>query len=176
MRPGRGKPIVRATLAALALLGACRGEPGRRGDGVWDFQGADAAGTAWLRAVGKEGPRGEPQANDVILSFDCRPDHTGTTILTEQALRQGSVEVELTLDSEPPRRIAGFAGTTPTGGQLVLTIPLDSVLTLIGGHQSATIDYADGAGSSRTTAVFTVTGLETYREPFLAACAVRPPS
>jgi hypothetical protein len=93
--------------------------------------------------------------------------------MTDQALRQGSVEVQLKLDADPPRRIPGFAGTTPTGGQLVLTIPQDSVLALLSGHQRATVEYADGAGSSRTTAVFPVAGLEKHREPFLAACARR---
>lgn len=180
-RPERGKPIVRAMVSALALLGACTGEPERVGEGVWDFNvdsapsgaGGDAGPTAWLRAVGKEGPEGKPQNEDVVLSFDCRADHTGTTMFTEQALRQGSVEVQLTLDAEPPRTIPGFAGTTPSGGQVVLTIPLDSVLALLSGHQRASVDYADGAGSSRTTAVFTVTGLERHREPFLAVCAGR---
>ena len=105
---------------------------------------------AWLRSVGKEGPRGEPQKVSAVLSLDCRADHTGATILTEQPLRQGSVEVELTLDAEPARRIPGFAGTT---GQLVLTVSLDSVLALLAGHQRATVDYQDGAGSSKTTAV-----------------------
>lgn len=172
---------MRAMVSILALLGACAGGSERAGGGVWDFKvdtagaraGADAGRTAWLRAAGKEGAEGEPQTNEVILSLDCRADHTGATILTGQALRQGTVEVELALDAEPPRSIPGFAGTTPTGGQLVLTIPLDSVLALLGGHQRLSIDYADGAGSSRTTAVFTIAGVETYREPFLAACAGR---
>jgi hypothetical protein len=93
--------------------------------------------------------------------------------MTDQALRQGSVEVQLTLDADPPRRLPGFAGTTPTGGQLVLTVPQDSVLALLSGHQHATIDYADGAESSKSTAVFSVAGLEKFRAPFLAACARR---
>jgi hypothetical protein len=59
------------------------------------------------------------------------------------------------------------------GGQLVLTIPQDSVLTLLSGHQHATIDHADGAESSKSTAVFSVAGLEKFRAPFLAACARR---
>ena len=91
--------------------------------------------------------------------------------MTEQALRQGSVEVEVGLDAERPRRVPGFAGTTPTGGQVVFTMPLDSVVDLVSGHQRATIEYADGAGSSRTTAVFPLAGLEVFRERFLAVCA-----
>lgn len=172
-------PSLRATLSALALAGACTG--GDRGSGVWEFS-ADTArsdsdggnrSATWLRTVGREGPQGVPQSDAVILSFDCLPGHTGSTIMTEQALRQGSVEVQLKLDADPPHRIPGFAGTTPTGGQLVLTIPQDSVLALLSGHQRATIEYVDGAGSSKTTAVFPVAGLEKYREPFLAACASR---
>jgi hypothetical protein len=85
-------------------------------------------------------------------------------------LRQCSFEIELTLEAGPPRRIPGFAGTTPTGGQVVLTMPLDSVLQLLKGHRRATIEYEDGAGSSRTTAVFPLAGLETFRERFLEAC------
>jgi hypothetical protein len=172
---------MRATVSALALLAACTGGPGRAGGGVWELNvdttrsgaGGDVGRTAWLRALGKEGAQGEPRTNEVILSFDCRADETGTRILTQQALRQGTVEIQLTLDAEPPRKIPGFAGTTPSGGQLVLTIPLDSVLALLRNHRRATIDYADGAGSSRTTAAFTLAGLEAYREPFLAACAGR---
>lgn len=169
----------RAMVAALAALGACA-ETGSRTDGPWEFH-ADGgpSSAAWLRSVGKEGTPGEPQTVSAILSLDCRSDHTGATILTEQALRQGTAEVELTLDAEVPRRISGFAGTTATGGQVVLTVPVDSVLDLLSGHRRATVEYADGAGSSRTTAVFPVAGLETYHERFLAACGkflrARPP-
>jgi hypothetical protein len=56
---------------------------------------------------------------------------------------------------------------------VVLTIPQESVLALLDGRQRALIEYADGAGSSRTTAEFPLTGLEKYREPFSAACAER---
>jgi hypothetical protein len=93
--------------------------------------------------------------------------------MTDQALRQGSVEVQLVLDADPPRRLPGFAGTTPSGGQLILTVPQDSVLALLSGHQHATIEYADGAESSKSTAVFSVAGLEKFRAPFVAACATR---
>jgi hypothetical protein len=120
--------------------------------------------------VGKEGPRGEPAKAAAVLSLDCRTDHTGATILTAQALRQGSVEIEVTLDSAAPRRIPGFAGTTESGGQLVLTVSLDSALALLAGPQRATVSYEDGAGSSRTTAVFPIAGLEGRRAEFIAAC------
>ena len=170
MRPSPTGRLV-ALVAALVALGACA-DTGTGREGAWEFH-VDSGGpgpAAWLRSVGLEGPPGEPQTVSAILSLDCRDDHTGATILTEQALRQGSVEVEMTLDTAPPRRISGFAGTTPTGGQVVLTVPLDSVLDLLSGHQQATVEYADGVGSSRTTAVFPVAGLETHRERFLAAC------
>jgi hypothetical protein len=171
--------LVPALPAALALVLACTGR-GHGSDG-WEFRvdtvpSESKGGTrsdTWLRAVGKEGPRGAPQTEAVILSFDCLPGHPISTIMTNQALRQGSVEVQLKLDGNPPRRLPGFTGTTPTGGQLVLTIPQDSVLQLLSGHQRATIEYADGAGSSKTTAVFPVTGLEKYRAEFLAACSRR---
>jgi hypothetical protein len=158
-------------LAALATLTACRDRS--RAEGPWEFKvdsGASATPAASLRSVGTEGPRGEPRKNPVVLSLDCRADHTGATILTQQSLRQGSVEAELTLDAEKARRIPGFAGTTGTSGQLVLTISLDSVLALLAGHQRATVDYEDGAGSSRTTAVFPVAGLEARRAEFVSAC------
>jgi hypothetical protein len=93
--------------------------------------------------------------------------------MTDQALRQGGVEVQVRLDAGPPRRPSGFAGTTAIGGQLVLTVPRDSVLALLGGHQRAAIEYEDGAGSSKSTAVFPLVGLEKLRAPFLAACAIR---
>lgn len=167
-------------LSALALVAGCTGGDRLR-EGAWTFRvdttRSESAGgvrsTTWLRTVGKEGPRAAPQTVAVILSFDCLPGHTISTIMTDQALRQGSVEVQLELDADPPRRLPGFAGTTPTGGQLVLTIPQDSVLALLSGHQRATIEYSDGAGSSKSTAVFSVGGLEKYRAAFLAACARR---
>lgn len=175
-RAARDGSAMRAIFSAMVLLAACGGGGPDSAEGPWDFKadtvqaGSSQGRTAWLRSVGKEGPEGEPPARDVILSLDCRADHVGATILSEQALRQGSVELELTVDAEPARRLEGFAGTTPTGGQVALTLPLDSVLALLSGRQRATIHYADGAGSSRTTAVFPVAGVERFRAPFLAAC------
>ena len=127
--------------------------------------------TAWLRVVGKEGAEGATETKPVVLSFDCLKDNAISTIMTDQALRQGSAEAHLTLDAGKPRRIHGFAGTTPSGGQLVMKIPQDSLIGLLSGHQRAVIGYADGAGSSQTTAEFPVAGVEQYRESFRAACA-----
>jgi hypothetical protein len=155
----------------LVALAAC-GDPRGGAEGPWAFN-VDSTGprpAASLRSVGREGPRGEPQKAEAVLSLDCLADHTAATVLTRQALRQGSVEVELTLDAGKPRRIPGFAGTTESGGQLVLTIPLDSVLALLAGHREATLSYEDGAGSSRTTAVFPIAGLDARRAEFVAAC------
>jgi hypothetical protein len=180
-RPEGIGPSLGAALSALALVGACTG--GARGsrEGAWEFRvdtvrsdnGGGIRSTTWLRAVGNEGPPGAPQTKAVMLSFDCLPGHTSSAIMTDQALRQGTAEVQLKLDGDKPRRLPGFAGTTPTGGQLVLTVPQDSVLALLSGHQRATIEYADGAGSSQSTATFSVAGLEKLRAPFLAACARR---
>src|SRR3954454_22234223 len=155
----------------LAALAAC-GDRGRA-QGPWEFKIDSAAGArpaASLRSVGTEGLRGEPRKNAVVLSLDCRTDHTGATILTQQSLRQGSVDAELRLDGGPPRRVPGLAAATGTSGQLLLTVSLDSLLALLAGHQQATVDYEDGAGSSRTTAVFPVAGLEARRTEFIAAC------
>jgi hypothetical protein len=157
-------------LAAIVTLTGC-GERARV-EGPWEFK-VDSSGArpaASLRSAGKEGPRGEPQKAEAVFSLDCRADHTGATILTAQALRQGSVDVEITLDAERPRKLPGFAGTTESGGQLVLTIPLDSVLTLLQGHRRVTVNYEDGAGSSKTTAIFPVDGLEARRAEFIGAC------
>lgn len=129
--------------------------------------------TAWLRLAGNEGREGEPPRRSVLLSFDCRPDQVTATIMTEQALRQGSTETRLTVDSNPPVKLPAFAGTTTTGGQVVMTIPPDSLLGLLSGRQRAVIDYADGAGSSKTTAEFPLPGLEVYQSRFQAACAKR---
>jgi hypothetical protein len=173
-------PGLRAALSALALVAACTGRDRRSGEGAWEFRNdtvrssSDSSHSAtWLRAVGKEGSQGAPQTGAVVLSLDCLPGHRSSAIMTDQALRQGSVKVRLKLDADPPRRIAGFAGTTASGGQLVLTIPQDSVLALLSGHQRASFEYTDGAGSSKTTAVFPVAGVEKYKEPFLAACRSR---
>ena len=167
----RHQALIAVMISALTTLTACADRG--KAEGPWEFKVDSSAGArpaASLRSVGTEGPRGEPQKNPVVLSLDCRADHTGATILTQQSLRQGTVEAELTLDAAKARRIPGFAGTAGTSGQLVLTISLDSVLALLSGHQQATVDYEDGAGSSRTTAVFPIAGLETRRAEFVAAC------
>ena len=170
---------LRATLSALVLLGACGGRDAGSGTDAWQFKvdttrsetDGSVHETASLRTIGKEHPEGAAGANAVILSFDCLGDNAISTIITDQALRQGSVQARLTVDADPPRRIPGFAGTTSSGGQVVLTIPQDSMLVLLSGHQRALIEYADGAGSYKTIAEFPVAGLEKHREPFLAACA-----
>jgi hypothetical protein len=172
---------LRPILSAVVFVAACGGRDGQSGTDAWqsnvDIIRSETDGSvrqpSWLRAVGQEGPEGTAQTDTVILSFDCFPGTTSSTIMTGQALRQGSVDIRLKVDADPPRRLPGFAGTTASGGQVVLTIPQDSMLALLSGHQRATIEYADGAGSSRTIAVFPVAGLEKYREPFLAACAKR---
>jgi hypothetical protein len=123
--------------------------------------------------VGREGPEGQPRAKPVILSFDCVPDQASSTIMTDQALRQGSVEAKVTVDGEAPRRLPGFAGTTPSGGQVVLTVRQDSLLAALSGRERVMVDYADGAGSSHTTAEFPLAGLEKLRESFLGACGKR---
>jgi hypothetical protein len=170
---------LRAILSTIVLVAACGGCDSGTGTGAWQFNvdtirsDGSVRQTSWLRAVGKEGSEGAAQTDAVVLSFDCFRGHTSSTIMTDQALRQGSVETRLKVDADPPRRIPGFAGTTATGGQVVLTISQDSMLALLSGHQRVTIEYADGAGSSRTIAVFPVAGLEKYREPLLAACAKR---
>ena len=176
--PGRR---LRAILSAIVLVAACGGRDGGSGTGAWQFNvdtirsetDGSVRQTSWLKAVGEEGPEGAAQTDAVILSFDCFRGNTSSTIMTDQALRQGGVETRLKVDADPPRRIPGFAGTTASGGQVVLTIPQDSMLALLSGHQRVAIEYADGAGSSRTIAVFPVAGLEKFREPFLAACAKR---
>jgi len=169
--------MLRLVMAGLAVApAACSGRDEVAREGAWEFKVDSAAGGgpgAWLRGTGREGPRGKPQTVAAILSFDCRADHSGATIMTTQALRQGTTEAELSLDGGPARRLPGFAGTTQTGGQVVLEAPLDSALDLFRGHDSATVEYADGAGSSKTTAVFPLEGLERFRERFLAACGPR---
>ena len=171
----------RATVAS-ALLAMCFGcGDAEQEAGAWEFKvdtvssagGGSVHRTSWLRVVGQEGAGAEPRTRPVILSFDCLPDDASSRIMTEQSLRQGSVESRLILNGDPPLRVPGFAGTTPSGGQVVMTIPQDSLLEALGRHQRAIIEYADGAGSSRTTAEFPLAGLETYRERFLASCAER---
>lgn len=172
---------LRATLSAIVLVAACRGREPRSDTDAWQFNvdtirsemDGGIRQTSWLRAVGIEGPEGAARVDTVILSFDCLRGQTSSTIMTDQALRQGSVETRIQVDADPPRRIPGFAGTTASGGQVVLTIPQDSMLAILSGRQRAVIEYADGAGSSRTTAEFSVADLERYRGPFLAACAKR---
>jgi hypothetical protein len=168
-----------ASVCALVILAACTGGHRAAGEGEWEL-GADSVRSEGetgvravprLRVVGKEGPQGAPQTEAVVLSFDCLPGHAISTIMTDQALRQGTADVKLTLDAGRPHTLAGFAGTTPSGGQLVFTIPQDSMLALLRGHQRATIEYSDGAGSSQSTAVFSVAGLEKYRARFQASCA-----
>ena len=56
---------------------------------------------------------------------------------------------------------------------MVLTIRQDSLLAALSGRARAVVEYADGAGSSHTTAEFPLAGLEKVREAFIAACAKR---
>jgi len=172
----------RAVTSAAALTGmllaACGG---REAGGDWtmrvDTVRADGSHgtrlTAWLRATGKEGPEGEARTHAVVLSFDCFRDDATVAIMTDQALRQGSTDVGLTVDSAPPRKIKGFAGTTSTGGKVLLTIPQDRLIAWLSGHGRALVDYADGAGSYKTTAEFPIGGLEKQSASFLTACAKR---
>jgi hypothetical protein len=168
-----------ATLVAVTVLIGCGGREAEPGAGAWEFKvdtvqsAGGAHQTSFLRVVGREGAEGEARTRSVILSFDCRPENAGSAIMTDQALRQGSTKATLTIDGGPPLRVPGFAGTTQSSGQVVLTIPPDSLLAALSGHQRAVVEYADGAGSSRTTAEFPIAGVETYRDRFLAACAKR---
>jgi hypothetical protein len=166
-------------LLVLVLTAGCSGPDANTASGTWQFKvdtarsGADASAhvSAWLRTSGTEHPPDTPGTKPAILSFDCFGDDAITTIITNQALRQGSTETRLTVDAAKPRRIDGFAGTTPSGGQVVLKIAQDSMLALLSGHERAIIEYADGAGSSKTVAEFPVTGLQKLRAPFRAECA-----
>lgn len=142
--------------------------------GAWEFKVDSARSAAWLRVVGREGPEGKPRTEAVLLSFDCLPDDAPSTVMTEQSLRQGSTEVRLTLDGGAPRELEAFAGTTPSGGQVVLRVAQDSLLELLRGHRTALLSYEDGAGSSKTSAEFPLEGMETYRGRFLEACGRRP--
>ncbi len=182
LRAGRLTGLHRdAIVMGGVLLAACAGGADAPDAGAWEFKvdtvrasaGGGARQTAWLRVVGREGPDGEPRTREVVLSFDCRPEDATSTIMTDQALRQGTTEIRVTLDQDPPVDLPAFAGTTPTSGQVVLTVPQDSVLHLLAGHRVAVFEYADGAGSSRTSAEFPLAGLETHRPPFQQACAER---
>jgi hypothetical protein len=176
---------LRTMLAATTVLIGCGGREADPEAGAWEFKvdtvqsAGGAHQTSFLRVVGQEGPPEEARTRSVILSFDCRPENAGSAIMTDQALRQGSTEATLTVDAGPPRKVPGFAGTTPaTGttqasGQVVLTTPPESLLAALSGHQRAVIEYTDGAGSSHTVAEFPIAGVETYRDRFLAACAKR---
>jgi len=177
----RSGPLGRAALVLAGLLLAACGRRDAGGDWTMrvDTLRAGAARAprtaASLRANGKEGPEGEAPTHDVVLSLDCFGDNATVAIMTNQALRQGSTDVRVSLDSAPPRRIKGFAGTTSTGGKVLLTIAQDSLLAWLSGHRRATVHYADGAGSYKTTAEFPVGGVERHRAAFLAACGKRAP-
>lgn len=178
---GELRARVRAVFASAVMVAAFGGCGEDAKAGPWEFKvdsipsPADGGTrmTSWLRTVGKEGAEGEARTKGVILSFDCFKGTASSTVMTEQALRQGSVETRLKLDADSVQVIPGFAGTTASGGQVVMTIPQDSMLALLSGRQLAIIEYADGAGSSRTVAEFPVVGLERHRAAFQAACAKR---
>jgi hypothetical protein len=169
--------------SALGLAGLLLAACGRRDvGGDWTMRmdtaraGAEAGNhvTASLRTDGKEGTEGQAPTHPVVLSFDCFGDNATVAIMTDQALRQGSTQVRISVDSAPPRTLKGFAGTTSTGGKVLLAIAQDSLLALLTGHHRATVSYADGAGSYKTTAEFPIGGLERHRASFLAACAKQP--
>lgn len=169
---------VSTALSAVVVLAACGGRHEGTGAGSWQLKvdttrsetDSSARETSSLRVIGQERPDGAAETKAAVLSFDCFRDNALSTIMTDQALRQGTAEARVTLDAGKPRRIPGFAGTTPSGGQLVLKIPQDSMLALLSRHQHASIEYVDGAGSSKTVAEFALAGLEKYRSEFRAAC------
>jgi hypothetical protein len=171
--------IIRCALGLTGLLLAACGR--RDTAGEWTMRvdtvraGSEPATrlTASLRTDGKEGPEGAAPTHAVVLSLDCFGDNATVAIMTDQALRQGSTEVRLSVDSAHPRKIKAFAGTTSTGGKVLLTIAQDSLLAWLNGHHRAIVNYADGAGSYKTTAEFPIGGLEQHRAAFLAACAKR---
>jgi hypothetical protein len=170
-----------ATLSAAVLSAACGGGDAGAGPGAGNWQlkvdttrsltDSSAHETSSLRVVGQERKEGAEESKAVVLSFDCLQDKAVSTLMTDQALRQGTADAQVTLDAGKPRRIPGFAGPTPSGGQLALTMSQDSLLALLSGHKRARVEYVDGAGSSRTIAEFPIAGLEEYRAPFRAACA-----
>jgi hypothetical protein len=175
-----GSVVLCLVLGGLGVAAGCGQRDATLRAGAWQFkvdtvpsQGESAQQRSFLRVLGQEGPEGQPRAKPVILSFDCLPDQASSTIMTDQALRQGSVDAKVTVDGASPLRLPGFAGTTPSGGQVALTVRQDSLLAALSGHERAVIEYADGAGSSHTTAEFPLAGLEKFRETFLAACAKR---
>ena len=176
-----GSVVLAFALGALGVAAGCGERDTTLHAGAWQFkvdtmpsQGGGGVGQrSFLRVVGQEGPEGEGRTKPVILSFDCLPDQASSTIMTDQALRQGSVEAKVTVDGGSPLQLPGFAGTTPSGGQVVLTVRQDSLLAALSGHERAVVEYADGAGSSHSTAEFPLAGLEKFRETFLAACARR---
>jgi hypothetical protein len=174
----RNRPQYRRSLLGFAglLLAACgtreaAGDWTMRVDTARASTDAGTRVTASLRTDGKEGPEGEAPTHPVVLSFDCFGDNATVAIMTDQALRQGSTDVRVSVDSAPPRTLKGFAGTTTTGGKVLLTIAQDSLLALLNGHRRAVVHYADGAGSYKTTAEFPLAGLERHRTSFRAACA-----
>lgn len=180
--PVEAKHIVRSAVGLAGLLLVACG--GRKTNGDWTMRvdtaraGAEPGRvTASLRTDGHEGPEGAAAgaapAHTVVLSLDCFGDNATVAIMTDQALRQGSTDVRLGVDSGPPRTIKGFAGTTTTGGKVLLTVAQDSLLAWLTGHRRATVNYADGAGSNKTIAAFPIGGLERQRAPFMAACGQR---
>ena len=174
-------PRISSLLAGAAVLAACHSGDGTGGsDWTMKVDTTNAGSvpsrsstTASLRTNGKEGPEGEAPTHDVVLSLDCFGDNATVGIMTDQAVRQGSAEVRVSVDSAPARKVKAFAGTTETGGKVLLTIGQDSLLRWLSGHRRATVHYADGAGSYKTTASFPIAGLERHRAAFLAACGSR---
>ena len=127
-----------------------------------------------LVAYGDEGPNSPTRAEVGRCSwFRQIRDPDVALGGADQALPQGSTDVRMSVDSAPPRTIKGFAGTTSTGGKVLLTIAQDSFLAWLNGHRHASVTYADGAGSYKTTAEFPIGGIEQHRVSFLAACGKR---
>ena len=73
-----GSVVLVVALSALGVMAACGERDATLHSGAWQLKVDTAPGparqTSFLRVVGQEGPRGEPRAKPVILSFDCRPD------------------------------------------------------------------------------------------------------
>ena len=168
--------------AALTLAGAfiligtsCGPDPDQS---RWMLQvdtvGSDVDGgvrlAATLELPGEDGLAGKPRDKEVRLRFECRRG-TGAfaALLTTRSLASGSASLRFKLDSLPPYSAPAATGKFGEWGMVYIS-QWSELLDRLRGHRSLLVEYSAGRAPG-AVAEFPVTGIDSVRPLFLAACA-----
>jgi hypothetical protein len=125
-----------------------------------------------LEVLGKEGPEGHPRDRESRLRFDCRRG-TGAfaAVLTTRRLAAGTAALRIRLDSSPAYSTRAATGTYGEWGMVYIS-EWSALLDSLRGHHSMLLEYS-AVRTPGQVAEFPVTGIDSLRPNFLAACARR---